>query len=80
MQRIGKQIRITVTDLQEERIERIAKRHNLPKAQVYRNMIDAGLDLYDEFESVGVVQMLDFVERVKGLASDIKRIKQPSLF
>jgi len=80
MQRIGKQIRLTVTDAQEERIKIIAKRHGIPKARVYRNMIDVGLDLYDDFEKIGVYKLVEFTEKAKDLGKGIFSSRQKTLF
>lgn len=80
MQRIGKQIRITVTDLQEERVQAIAKKHNISKANVYRNTIDVGLDLYDDLERMGAVQITEIGTRAKEIFKHWKARKQRKLF
>jgi ATP-dependent protease HslVU (ClpYQ) ATPase subunit len=80
MQKIGLQIRITVTELQEERIAKIAKRLNFSKARVYRNMIDVGLDLYDEFEKVGVWKLVEVTAKVKKLTKEFIGRRQARLF
>ncbi len=80
MQKIGKQIQLTVTEKQEERIGKIAKRHNIPKAKVYRNMIDVGLDLYDDFEVIGMVKIIEFSGKVRKMSKHWHERKQLKLF
>ena len=80
MQRIGSQIALTVSDSQKDRVRAIANRLDIPKAQVYRNMIDVGLDLYDELEAIGVVKLVEFTRKVKEVSKDLRKKKQPTLF
>ena len=80
MQRIGKQIRITVSFEMDDRVAVVAKRLGTSKANIYRNMTETGLDLYDDFEKIGVVKLVEFVEKTRVLAKDILLKKQPTLF
>ncbi len=80
MQRIGKVVRLTVTDIQRQRIEMIAKKHNVSKACAYRNMINAGLDLHDDFEKVGAFKIVDFVGKVQEMSKDWISRRQLKLF
>ncbi len=80
MQKIGKQIRITVTEFQDQRIEMIAKKHEISKACAYRNMIDAGLDLHDDFEKVGAFKIVDFVGKVHEMSKHWTNRRQLKLF
>ncbi len=80
MQRIGKKIALTVTPVQEERVAKIAKRLNIPQAKVYRNMIDVGLDLYDDFEKIGAVKLMEFTEKTRKAGKDFIAKRQPRLF
>jgi len=80
MQRIGKQIQLTVTDQQEERIGKLAKKYDLPKAQIYRNMIDVGLDLHDDLEKVGFGKMKIFTDKVTEIFSEWRMSRQKRLF
>ena len=81
MQRIGKQIRITVSFEMDDKVGEIAKRLKTSKANIYRNMTGVGLDLYSDFEKVGLVKLVEFVEKARdaGQKYFIKG-KQPSLF
>ena len=80
MQRIGKQIALTVTEEQQEKVAKIAKRHNLKRAQVYRKMMDLGLGVYDNLEKVGVVKMGEITEKAEKMTKDFVSKKQRKLF
>ncbi len=80
MQRIGSQIALVVSQSQIEKVTRIAKRHGIPKSQVYRNMIDVGLELYEDMEKIGVVKIVEFTGKVKEMSKDWQNKKQPKLF
>jgi len=80
MQKIGKQIHLTVTPEQEERVTKISKRLNISKAHVYRNMIDVGLDFYDDLEKVGVVKIYDFTAKVRKISKEWQERRQLKLF
>ena len=41
-------------------VERIAKKRNMPKANVYRMMLELGIDMHKDMESVGIVAAVDF--------------------
>jgi len=80
MQRIGIQIRLTVTEEQERRIARLAKKYGLKKAQVYRNMIDVGLDLHDDLEKMGFGKLMVFTDKVQEIFKEWRMSRQGRLF
>lgn len=77
MQKIGDHsVRITLSDKEFERIQEIAKKHNLKYAQVVRNMCLLGIDLYDDLEIVGVVKALELYEAGSKVLQKMKKSKQ----
>ena len=61
MQKIdGKAVTIMMTDEIISEVARIAHRRGMPKARVYRMMIELGIDLHKDMERVGVVAAVDF--------------------
>ena len=41
-------------------VERIAKKRNMSKAMVYRMMLEIGIDMHKDMESVGIIAAVDF--------------------
>lgn len=79
MQKIeGKHIDVLIPAEMVLRLDKVAARHNLTRSQAMRNMIDVGLSLYDDFESVGVVKLVEVVTRAKKAIR--KEIGQQRLF
>lgn len=77
MQKIdGRMISIVLTNEQLDRLDKIAKKQGLKRADVTRRIIDTGLDAYDTFALVGIPQMAGLVRRTRKACE--KEI-QPSL-
>lgn len=41
-------------------VERIAKKRNMSKAMVYRMMLEIGIDMHKDMESIGIIAAVDF--------------------
>jgi hypothetical protein len=79
-QKIGEhRITITVSPEQLERIEKIMKRHDIKKAQVVRNVMDVGLDVYDELSIIGIRGSYELYEKCKGWINKQKSFRQTRL-
>jgi len=74
MQRIedGEKYQLILTPELIQRLDRVGKRLGLKRAQVMRNTMDVGLSIYEDFEKVGVVSVLEILSRVKkALTSEV---------
>lgn len=80
MQRIGKQIQLTVTEEMDIRMGEIAKKQKKSKAEIYRTMAGLGLDIYGDFEKTGVVKFADFTVKAHEMLKHWKSKRQLSLF
>jgi len=80
MQKIGKVVQITVTEEMDARIKEISEKHGVSKAQIYRNMIEVGLDLYNDLEKLGFGKLAEITNKMKESVGALRRQKQPKLF
>jgi len=60
-----KAITFTVPPEMIEEVTRIAKKRKMPKAQVYKMMIDLGISCHRDMERAGLIAAVDFVYYVK---------------
>lgn len=60
------------------RLDKASARLKLSRSQTIRNMVDVGLTLYDDFEAVGVVKLVEVVARAKKAIR--KEVGQQELF
>ena len=66
MQKIhGPRITITITQEQEDQLQKIMKRHKLKRNQAVRKMMDLGLETYSTYEMIGVPQLAEITKRAK---------------
>lgn len=61
----GRQVAVFLTDEQLVRLEKIAKRHKISRAEATRRMLDLGLDVYETYSSVGIPQLAEMVKRAR---------------
>ncbi len=80
MQRIGKQIALTVSEEMDERMREIGKKQNVSKAEAYRKMANLGLEVYGDFEKSGVILFADLAIKAKEMLKFWQGKKQPRLF
>ena len=55
-----KAVTILLTDEIISEVARIAKKRDMPKANVYRMMLELGIEMHKDMESVGIVAAVDF--------------------
>lgn len=48
-----------------ERLKRVQKRHNMTRAEAMRLMTSFGLDVYEDYEKLGVVKLAEIFKRAK---------------
>lgn len=73
----GKQIAVYLEHKQIQRLDVIAEKHGLKRAQALRLILDTGLDAYDTFAVIGIPQLAELVKRTKKACE--KQV-QPTLF
>lgn len=66
----GKTVTFVIPYEVEDEITRIAERRKISKAQVYRMMLDAGVQCHKDMEKVGLIQAVDFIYYVKKAVRD----------
>lgn len=77
MQKIdGTNVNLRITTEQAQKIDAIAARFKISKAETMRKIIDTGLDAYEAYEAVGLVTIADLVKRTK---EAVRRSRQPKL-
>lgn len=79
----GKPVTIKVPDSMLVEIERISKKRKMSKSEVYRMMLDLGIQLHKDMERVGVVAAVDFVyyckQALKAQTDKVAKGKQLTL-
>lgn len=66
MQKItGKEIKIRMDDSFLDELDRIAKRMKMPRNRVIRILLEHGVDLYANYEAIGVWRLQDILTRTK---------------
>lgn len=81
MQRIetGTDVHVILTEEQIKEIDRIGSRYgNRKRAETIRRLLDFGIDVYRDFERVGIVQLVDVADRTRKAIQE--EIGQQSLF
>lgn len=73
MQKIGDYIGITVPDELKNGIDRVAKRHNLTRAEAARRILTLGLEFYEDFENIGVPQLVEMIKKGKQAIVEMKQ-------
>jgi metal-responsive CopG/Arc/MetJ family transcriptional regulator len=76
MQRIGEQINITIPDELKARIDHVAERHKLTRAETVRRLLFLGIEVYEEGEKFGIPQLAEIITRAK---EGLRNYKQPRL-
>jgi metal-responsive CopG/Arc/MetJ family transcriptional regulator len=76
MQRIGEQINITIPDELKARIDRVAKRHKLTRAETVRRLLTLGIEVYVEGEKFGIPQLAEMITKAK---EGLRTYRQPRL-
>jgi len=61
-----------------ERLNRAANRLGIKRAQCARNMLDAGLTVFEDFERIGIISLAEILRKTKKALG--KEIGQQSLF
>jgi predicted DNA-binding protein len=77
MQKIdGRRLAVIIPNEMLKRLDRVAKRQEMTRVQVMRNMMDVGLSVYEDFESVGVVRLVEVFERTKkGIRKEVGQLR-----
>ena len=61
-------------------IERISKRSGLTRAKTIRMMLYMGVDMYEKFEEVGVVRVMEVCDRVDEIVKEKMNPQHVKLF
>jgi metal-responsive CopG/Arc/MetJ family transcriptional regulator len=73
MQRIGEQINVTIPEDLKEKIDQVAKRHDYSRSEATRKLLELGVEIYTEFESIGVPQLIEMINKGKKAIRDLKQ-------
>jgi len=73
----GKVINIKFPQEDIDELDRIAKRLDLKRADVIRNLVGIGFDLFHGYEKVGIVKLFEIQKKAVKL---MKKEIQPPLF
>lgn len=73
----GPKIPVNFEQYQIERLDEIAKRFKISRAEATRRIIDTGLDAYTVFEGIGVVKLAEVIKRTREAC---QKSVQPHLF
>ncbi len=66
MQKIdGRKIDFVITDELLKEIDRIAKRTKQTRSEMMRNMLTLGTEIFQTYEAVGVVKMMEVSDSLK---------------
>jgi len=66
MQKIdGERIQVILPYDQLARVDRIAARTKQTRAETMRNMIEVGMTVFEDYERIGLVRMVEILERTK---------------
>jgi len=79
MQKIdGQRINFVINDELLKEVDRIAKRTNQTRSEMMRNMLSLGTEIFQMYESVGVIKMFEVSERIKKTVN--RSVGQQGLF
>lgn len=73
----GAKIPVNFEQYQLDRLDEIAKRFKISRAEATRRIIDTGLDAYSVFEGFGLVKLAEVVKRTREAC---QKSVQPTLF
>jgi len=57
----GKPVTVIITSKQQEEIARISKRRGIPKSEIYRMLLDVGIEMHKDMEKIGIITAVDFL-------------------
>lgn len=73
MQRIGDQICFNIPDDMKEKVDLIIKRHKMTRAEAVRALLSLGVEVYEDFEKVGIPQFAEMMKRTKQAIYDMRQ-------
>lgn len=77
MQKIdGFKTSFVMTNEHIEKLDKIARKHKTTRSEALRMMLDLGIDVYSDLETIGVPQL---AQKVKEMKKWIREKKQPAL-
>jgi len=66
MQKIdGRLINVMIPNVLLSEVDRIAKRQKTTRAEIIRRFLQAGVDIFSDFEKVGVVKLTEIFDRTQ---------------
>jgi len=69
--RRNKEIKISLTEEEMERIEKVAKKIGMTKSRLARNLTLVGLEDAELFEKMGIFEMAKLIRRIKEKAASL---------
>lgn len=79
MQRIGTKITVTVPDKVLKEIDKVAERHQVSKAEASRMLLEIGLDAYRVYLPTGIINLAEFLKRLKKKFKAEKKAQQTEI-
>ena len=76
MQRIGPRIQFNVELETRARLDAIAAYHEITRSEAARRMMAIGMDVHDEYRSIGVPQLAKMVSKTREI---LREWRQPKL-
>lgn len=73
MQKIGGPIVITVPEDLKARIDAISKKYDLSRAEAARRIMTLGIEVFEDFERIGIPQVAEMVKKAKKAIFGIKQ-------
>ena len=70
-------VNVIIPEEFKREVERIAKKRDIPQQQVFRMMLDLGLEIHRDMEKAGVVAAVDFLYFAKRTIKDRLKSKGP---
>ncbi len=71
----NKRVEILLTEEEDKRFEEIAKKINMPKGRLIRNLALIGLEDAELFNKLGLFDIAKMIEKIREKAIEIKKIK-----
>lgn len=71
-------LRMSLKDV--ERLDRFAEKQDRNRSQAARQILLFGLDIYEDWQKIGLVQAADFTIKLKEACRDFVQKRQPRLF
>jgi len=69
--RRNKEIKISLTEEEMERIEKVAKKIGMTKSRLARNLTLVGLEDAELFEKMGIFEMAKLIRKIKEKAASL---------